>query len=190
VQIRPKRDSDAGACVRLLLELHRADSYPRHWPKDPAAFINPPYETAAWVAEHHDALVGHVALHTAEGNPTLPAAQRATGLPTAGLAVVARLLVAPSARRRGLGQALLAHATTHARASGQRAVLDVTRDAPGPIAMYEALGWSRLEPVTLILDDGTALALWVYLSPEDGGRSGSAPSETDEGAFRPRGARG
>jgi GNAT superfamily N-acetyltransferase len=165
VQIRPKLDSDAAACVRLLLEVHSADSYPRHWPKDPAVFINPPRQTAAWVAEDHDALVGHVALHAAHNDPTLPAAQRATGLPADGLAVVARLLVAPAARRQGLGKVLLAHATTQARAAGQRAVLDVTRDADGPIAMYEAAGWSRLEPATLTFDDGASLALWVYLSP-------------------------
>lgn len=168
VQIRPKLDSDAAACLRLLLEVHDADSYPRYLPGDPAAFINPPYETAAWVAEQDEVLVGHVALHAAEGDPTLPAAQRATGLPANGLAVVARLLVAPPARRQGLGQALLAHATTQARASGQRAVLDVTRDAAAPIALYEASGWSRLEPLALTFDDGTSLAMWVYLSPQDG----------------------
>jgi GNAT superfamily N-acetyltransferase len=168
VQIRSKRDSDAAACVRLLLEVHHADSYPRHLPDDPAAFISPPQETAGWVVEHHDVLVGHVALHTAQDDPTLPAAQRATGLRADGLAVVARLLVAPSARRQGLGQALLAHATTQARACGQRAVLDVTRDAAVPIALYEASGWSRLESMTLIFGDGASLGMWVYLSPEAG----------------------
>jgi GNAT superfamily N-acetyltransferase len=168
VQIRSKRDSDAAACVRLVREVHDADSYPRYLPADPATFINPPYETAAWVAEQDEVLVGHVALHAAEGDPTLPAAQRATGLPAKALAVVARLLVAPSARRQGLGQALLAHAVTQARASGQRAVLDVTRDAAVPIALYEADGWSRLEPLTMVFDDGTSLAMWVYLSPEAG----------------------
>jgi GNAT superfamily N-acetyltransferase len=168
VLIRPKRPSDEAACVRLLLQSHRADAYPRYWPKDPAAFIAPSYETAAWVAEHGDALVGHVAVHSALDHPTLPAAQRATGLPPQALAVVARLIVAPTARRHGLGEELLARASKHARLCGQRAVLDVTRDASGPIAMYESLGWSRLEPLTLILDNGIALAVWVYLSPDGG----------------------
>jgi len=53
---------------------------------------------------------------------------------------------------------------------GQRAVLDVIRDAGAPIALYEAAGWIRVDALTLAVDDGTSLQLWVYLAPTDGHR--------------------
>jgi ribosomal protein S18 acetylase RimI-like enzyme len=174
--IRPKCDADLAGCVQLVRAVHAADGYPRYFPGDPEGFISPPGETAGWVAVRGAALVGHVALHSAagdaadgDGDPLLGAAQRGTGLPASQLSVVARLLVAPAARRQGLGRALLTHAVTEARAAGQRAVLDVTCDAAPAIALYEALGWTRLERITLSLASGNALDLWVYLSPEDDG---------------------
>jgi len=83
---------------------------------------------------------------------------------------VARLLVDPTRRRLGVGRQLLAAATGHAASLGQRAVLDVIRDADAPIALYEAAGWIRVDALTLAADDGTSLQLWVYLAPTDGHR--------------------
>ncbi|CAA9288832.1 MAG: hypothetical protein AVDCRST_MAG48-359, partial [uncultured Friedmanniella sp.] len=106
--IRPRTDADVAACVALMRRTHEADGYPRYWRADPEGFLRGAAERAAWVAEDADgALLGHVALHEADGDPTLPAAQRATSLPAARLAVLARLLVAAGARRRGVGRALL-----------------------------------------------------------------------------------
>ena len=166
MRIRPKADSDEPGCLALLLAVHRTDGYPRYLPDDALRFITPPYESAAWVAEENGEIVGHVGLHNAAVDPTFNAAQRATGLGADRLAVVARLLVAPLARRAGLGRALLETATSHARLKGRRAVLDVVQDAAAPIALYEATGWTRLEPLTLDFKDGTSLDLWVYLGPE------------------------
>jgi len=147
------------------MQVHEADGYPRYVPEGLRRFLTPPCETAAWVAEIGGALAGHVALHLAAVDPTLEAAQRATALPPERLAVVARLLVLPAARRQGVGLSLLTHATAHARAAGQRAVLDVTQDAAAAIALYEAAGWLRLEPLSLNLAN-KPLLLWVYISPE------------------------
>jgi GNAT superfamily N-acetyltransferase len=77
-------------------------------------------------------VLGHVALHEAAADPTLLAAQRATGLAADRLAVVARLLVSPDARRRGLGRRLLLAATAAAHATGLRPVLDVIQADSGP----------------------------------------------------------
>jgi GNAT superfamily N-acetyltransferase len=165
MRIRPKAHSDEPGCLALLLEVHRYDGYPRYLPDDPPRFITPPYESAAWVAEQDGQIVGHVGLHDAAVNPTLHAAQRATGLGPDELAVVARLLVAPLARGAGLGRALLETAASYARSKGQRAVLDVVQDSAAPIALYEATGWTRLEPLKLDFVDGTSLEMWVYLGP-------------------------
>jgi len=170
VRIRTKDSGDTAACVRLVTEIHRTDGYPQSLPADPAAFVTPSYETVAWVAESDGRIIGHVALHHPALDPTLQVAQRVTGLSPNRLALVARLLVDPTRRRLGVGRQLLAAATGHAASLGQRAVLDVFRDAGAPIELYEAAGWIRVDALTLAADDGTSLHLWVYLAPTDGHR--------------------
>jgi len=170
VRIRTKDSGDTAACVRLVTDIHRTDGYPQPLPADPAAFVTPSYETVAWVAESDGRIIGHVALHHPALDPTLQVAQRVTGLSPNRLALVARLLVDPTRRRLGVGRQLLAAATGHAASLGQRAVLDVFRDAGAPIALYEAAGWIRVDALTLAVDDGTSLQLWVYLAPTDGHR--------------------
>lgn len=163
--VRPKALADAEELLALAYEVQRQDGYPRYLPDDLTAFITHKAEDIGWVAESAGRIVGHVALHRAAGNPTLPAAQRATGLASDQLAVLARLLVAPSVRRQGVAQQLIAVVLQHAQAQGQRVVLDVVKEAAGPIRLYEGLGWTRLEDVQLLIRDGAVLDLWVYLSP-------------------------
>ena len=163
--IRARSDADVPAAVALMRRTHEQDGYPRYWRARPERFLVARHETAAWVAEHEGLLVGHVALHDAAGDPTLDAAQRRTGLPAERLAVVARLLVSPDARRLGVGRALLDAATEHAHAQGRRPVLDVIQVDRGPVSLYERAGWERLEPLTLPVEDHPPLLLWVYLGP-------------------------
>lgn len=163
--IREKTEQDTSACLDLLTQVHDLDGYPPHLPDDMPRFITPDYEIAAWVAEADGRIVGHVALHHAALDPTLAAAQRATGLPAERLVVVSRLFTAPTLRRTGVGRSLLRHATTRAQARGQRAVLDVAQTLHAPIALYESEGWERLEPLALRFDRTTTVDLWVYLSP-------------------------
>jgi len=165
VLIRPRTDADLAACVALMRRTHERDGYPRYWRRDPERFLVGERETAAFVAEHEGALVGHVAVHRAAGDPVLAAAQRRTGLAPEHLAVVARLLVSPDARRLGVGRALLDRATRHAHAQGSRPVLDVIQVDDAPARLYERAGWERLEPVTLPIEGQQPLLLWVYLGP-------------------------
>lgn len=163
-----------------MKQTHENDGYPRYWPSRPERFLAPDQEIYAWVADIDGVLVGHVALHDALNHPTLPAAQRATGLPADRLAVVARLMVSPSAQGRGVGRELLAAAVGHARRENRRPVLDVVQESTAAIAFYENAGWTRLEPLTLELD-GTdpgepigfpPLQMWVYLAPPADAASG------------------
>ena len=170
MQIRPKTRADDAACVAVMAATHARDGYPRYWPSKPDRFLSARQQTDAWVAVVEDRVVGQVALHTADGDPTLPAAQRATGLPTDRIAVLARLMVDPSVRGRGVGRALLRTATARAHALGRRPVLDVLQESSEVIGFYEAAGWTRLEPVSLDLaglgyGDVPPLQLWVYLGP-------------------------
>ena len=79
VVLRPKVPSDTDGLVALALEVHRVDGYPRYLPDDLADFMTPGYEEAGWVADVDGRIVGHVALHRAAEDPTLPAAQRQLG---------------------------------------------------------------------------------------------------------------
>lgn len=167
--VRRKTASDEAQCVNLLLQVHQADGYPLYLPEDVPAFITPDYEVAAWVAECAGAVIGHVALHRAAVDPTLAAAQRATGLPAERLAVVSRLFTSPSVRRAGIGRTLLRFATQQAKQDGQRAVLDVGKTLRAPVALYEAEGWQRVGSLELDLGDRPPLDLWVYVSPEAAG---------------------
>ncbi|MDP9397776.1 MAG: GNAT family N-acetyltransferase [Actinomycetota bacterium] len=167
MRIRRRVDADIAACVELLLRVHRSDGYPLHLPtEDVEGFFASDSEAAAWVAEREGHLVGHVALRSTPGDPTLVAAARATGLRPHRLVMVSRLFVAPDLRRAGLGRTLLRQATGHARSLGQRAVLDVGQTLRAPVALYESEGWSRVDALHLTLDQDTVLDLWVYVSPE------------------------
>lgn len=164
--IRRKGEEDEAQCFDLLMQVHESDGYPLYLPEDVPAFITPEYELAAWVAEVDGRIVGHVALHRASVDPTLAAAQRATGLPTERLAVVSRLFTAPALRRAGIGRALLRCATGQAASRGQRAVLDVGKTLTAPVALYESEGWVRVDSLALPVAPNAVLDLWVYVSPE------------------------
>ena len=143
--IRRKTTDDASQCFDLLLQVHESDGYPMYLPVDVPVFITPEYEVASWVAERDGCIIGHVALHQASVDPTLAAAQRATGLPVERLAVVSRLFTSPSLRRAGIGRSLLRYATDQATARGQRAVLGVGKTLSAPVALYESEGWERVD---------------------------------------------
>ncbi|MBB5867887.1 GNAT superfamily N-acetyltransferase [Allocatelliglobosispora scoriae] len=166
MHIRAKTDSDAAACLDLLMRVHAADGYPLHTAPDRvAAYLAEGDEVAAWVAEHDGRVVGHVALHCPPADPTFEVVERATGLPAAKLALVARLFTAPELRRSGVGRTLLRHTAAQAPMLGRRAVLDVGQTLHSAVALYEAEGWSRVGELRLPLAPDSTLDLWVYMSP-------------------------
>ena len=166
--LRSREPRDVAACVDLLARVQTRDGYPRHLSGTLSDFLVAGHETGAWVCEVDGMVTGHVALHSAAGDPVLDLAQQATGLPAGALAVVARLLVSPDHRRQGIGRALLDLATRHARDGGRRAVLDVVTDAAGApaAALYERAGWTTAGTMTLHFQDGCSLPVMAWLSPE------------------------
>lgn len=163
--IREREDRDLGACSLLVRAAHFQDGYPARLPDDPGVFLWSHQAIAGWVAELDGQVVGHVALHNSSSRPVIELACQATRLPASSFGVVARLVVSPTARHVGIGQALLTTAVAHARSRGLVPILDVRKEATAAIRLYEAAGWISLGQITVTFEDGLTLDELVYLSP-------------------------
>src|ERR1022692_4504967 len=117
IDVRARSPADLAACVGVLRLVRVSDGYPAFWPANPERWIAPDWEHLAWVAtDAQRAICGHIALHRADGHAASQLWTEATGRGPDSLAAVARLFVAPSGRRRGVGKALLDVATETAYA--------------------------------------------------------------------------
>jgi GNAT superfamily N-acetyltransferase len=166
VIIRDRSPDDGPALETLALETHHHDGYPKYLPGDLRSFIVDPSALGGWVAESSGHIVGHVALHRRAAPEVMQAARAATGLDDEDIVMIARLLVAPAARRRGTGRMLLHWATDEAVRLRRRAVLDVVDEHRAAIALYERCGWRQVARVVWALPDGRPLHEFVYVAPE------------------------
>lgn len=164
-----------------LRQVHEHDRYPWTWPEDPAGWLQPADSTvAAWVAIEPDEpdepagtgagpvvgrVVGHVVLRRAAGHHDGEAVAATTGLDPAGLGLVARLWVLPSARGQGTARRLLAAASDEAAARGLRPMLDVVSSSKEAIVLYESEGWTRVGSRDFVFADGETTELYYYLGP-------------------------
>jgi GNAT superfamily N-acetyltransferase len=166
VIIRNRSTSDGEALEAIALETHQLDRYPMYLPQDLRSFIVNEDALGAWVAADDNEVLGHVALHPSSAKEVVDVAMLATGVAEDKIAVVARLLVAPAARRRGIGRALLEKATQEAAQRGRRAMLDVVEDHVAAIELYESCGWTRAGRVDWALPGNLPLREFVYLAPD------------------------
>jgi GNAT superfamily N-acetyltransferase len=165
VQIRPRRQSDVDPLLEMAHRVKRLDGYPPRGPIDLERFMVPPEQLAAWVAEIDAEVVGHVALHATGATDTVFLAARHTGKAPEDLAVVARVLVSPSARRIGVGHALLETAVEGAHVRGQQPILEVAVHFDAAIGLYESSGWDRVGEVTIQFGEEPSLQRFVYVGP-------------------------
>ncbi|MHB1445446.1 MAG: GNAT family N-acetyltransferase [Acidimicrobiales bacterium] len=166
VRIRPREDADLPACVEVARVVHDLDGYPPFLPGGAFdRFLISREAINAWVAEDSSGILGHVALHRSSSQPVMEAATASLGLPEDRLGVVARLLVAPQARRVGLGRQMLSTATDEAHGLELAPILDVGVRFTRAVALYESCGWERLAQVEVRLPDGTILHEYVYAGP-------------------------
>ena len=150
--------------VALAHTVHQVDGYPYWLPGSMRDFLAPPDALGAWVAEADGEVVGHVALHPSTSQDAIDFVVARTGWSAADLGVIARLLVAPHARGRGLGRALLTTATDTATSLGRHAVLDVATEYAPAITLYESCGWHRLGTVHVHLPDVGSLDEHLYVA--------------------------
>lgn len=147
-RLRERHAGDLDACVELLREIHVRDGYPVRWPADPRAWLHPRNLLAAWVGERDGAIVAHAVLRGADGTAGGEPLSAATGLPVERIALIARLYVAPTARRTGFARRLLDAAADEAAARGLLLALDVVGTHSAPITLYERAGWRRVATVS------------------------------------------
>jgi GNAT superfamily N-acetyltransferase len=161
--IRARQPEDLDGCVAVLRRVYATTGYPSGWPRDPARWLSPADQVAAWVAEDDGLLAGHIALVQGVRTECL---LRAAGRDASELGGIARLFVDPAAMRRGLARALLAAAVGHARARGLQPVLDVVDDDEAAIALYEASGWklAGITTATWVTPAGIAPTLRCYVA--------------------------
>ncbi|HXW39387.1 MAG TPA: GNAT family N-acetyltransferase [Acidimicrobiales bacterium] len=174
MEVRRRTDADLDVCVDLATVVHERDGYPRFLPAggDLRPFLSSSTAIGAWVAVEGRTIVGHVAVHRRASEPVMALATRTLGCEPDGLGVVARLLVAPTARRAGVGRRLLDHASAEATAAGLLPVLDVVTDHVPAITLYERCGWVRVGTVRTTLGVGMAFDEHVYLHPDAVGGAG------------------
>jgi GNAT superfamily N-acetyltransferase len=165
VAVRRRTEADLDRCVALAAAVHELDGYPPYLPTDLRTFLDSPDAYGAWVVEHGDEIAGHVALHRRTLAPVMTMAAEALQQLVERLGVVARLLVAPTGRRRGVGRTLLDVAAADAIARGLYPVLDVVTQFQAAIRLYEACGWTRVGEVAVGLPDGSSITEHVYLGP-------------------------
>jgi len=167
MEVRERTETDLDGLVQIAGVVHDVDGYPLYLPGDLRTFLASADATHAWVAEMDGEVVGHVALHHRSSCAVMALASEAAGRPPERLGVIARLLVAPPARGKGIGRCLLRTATDAARGQGLYPVLDVAVHHAAAIKLYEASGWERAGRVTVTFGHGGALDEYVYLGPSE-----------------------
>ncbi len=164
--IRPRTSDDLDDCAAIAADVHDVDGYPSFLGDDTLlTFITPPDALGAWVAIDDDHVVGHVVLRPRSAPGSVTLAARELGVSSKQLGFVARLLVAPTARRRGVARLLVEHVVHEAHHRNLHAVLDVVTRDHAAIALYDASGWRKLGSHTMTLRSGGSLDLVVYAAP-------------------------
>ena len=150
--IRARAEGDLQRLVPALAVVAAEDRYPSRWPEDPAGWIRSVALIGSWVAEEGGDLVGHVNLRWP--GDQMPVRMWRDRCDPRECALISRLFVVPSARRSGLGRALLEVACTRAAELGRHPVLDVVDGNRAAVAMYRRLGWTELGSYVERFHDG------------------------------------
>ena len=166
VHIRPRHRADLAALELIARSVRSADGYPPYLPDDNyLGFLDSPEALGAWVAVDGSHVVGHISLHSRSSSEVMAVAKEMLGVEAGRIGVIARLLVDPGSRRKGIAQALVEHAQLDALDRGLNPILDVVDQFTPAIALYERQGWTRLGTVTVSLPTGSTMNEHIYSGP-------------------------
>jgi ribosomal protein S18 acetylase RimI-like enzyme len=159
--VRRRTDADLDALAQVAARVRAADDYPTYLPGDDYhRFLTRPEPLEAWVSEWDARICGHVALN-AQPSPRAMHVLHHAGI-VGPLGAIARLLVDPDARRRGIARALLQTARSAAVAQHRTPVLEVVESSHAAIALYRRSGWVEVGRAALALPDGRELRELVF----------------------------
>ncbi|MGH9047883.1 MAG: GNAT family N-acetyltransferase [Acidimicrobiales bacterium] len=163
--MRPRTEADLDACITIASAVHDLDGYPVYGVEDLRGFLTVSDALGIWVAGSADRVLGHVALRRgAQPGRILEVAAEFLDRAPERLCSVTRLLVAPAARRAGVGVLLLQRAVDAAAELGRTPVLGVD-DGSKAVAFYERCGWRRVERITVRTPAGHEIDQVVYVAP-------------------------
>lgn len=145
VKIRPTIPADLDALADVLVRVHATDGYPVEGVDDPRSWVDLPEAVGQWTALLEGRPVGHAALMrpAREDRAAELLVERDRTAP-AGIAVLARLFVAPKVRGSGVAQRLVEVVHGAASSNGQRLVLEVMGKDAAAIRLYKRNGWQSL----------------------------------------------
>ena len=161
--VRRRTDVDLDALAQVVARVRAADDYPTYLPGDDYhRFLTRPEPLEAWVSEWDARICGHVALN-AQPSPGAMQVLHDAGI-VGPLGAIARLLVDPDARGRGIARALLQTARSAAVTQHRVPVLEVAESSHAAIALYRRSGWVEVGRTALALPDGRELRELVFAS--------------------------
>ncbi|MGX2995208.1 GNAT family N-acetyltransferase [Streptomyces sp. JNUCC 64] len=163
--IRLRNSSDIPQAAAALVSVHDVDGYPVEGVDHPEVWLSPNGLLKAWVAVREGRVVGHVAVTRPTGESAVALWVSQSGEVENAVGVLARLFVAPDARKQATGERLVRAAESYAQAHGLRLVLDVMRKDLSAIRLYRRLGWLELGPIAHRFGEGQQTEAVAYVSP-------------------------
>jgi ribosomal protein S18 acetylase RimI-like enzyme len=166
IVVRERRPDDLDATAQALVAVHANDGYPVEGVSDPRGWLQPSTLIRAWVAELDGALVGHVLIAAPtpdDDAPRLWSEQQPNGPHE--LAVLGRLFVLPTARRRSVAESLVNVAASFADKNRLHLLLDVMEKDRAAIRLYERMGWQCIGEATHRFGRGQRTRAFGYAAP-------------------------
>ncbi|KAK5125656.1 hypothetical protein LTR85_011930 [Meristemomyces frigidus] len=144
VTIRPRTAADLDGCVDLIRLVYAHSGYLVQGTDNAKAFLSGGSIEQAWIAEHDDQIVGHVAVSKATEDDVSVALWRKQH-PNDPIAMLERLFVHPEKLGGGIATQLIQTATARSRESGRRLVLFALIKDQAAIRLYERQGWTSFD---------------------------------------------
>ena len=159
--VRRRADVDLDTLALVAARVRAADDYPTYLPGDDYhRFLTRPEPLEAWVAEWDERdLWPRRRQRTAVARSDAGSVRRRHRRP---LGAIARLLVDPDARGRGIARALLNTARSAAATQHRAAAPEVVESSHAAIALYRRCGWVEVGRTALPLPDGRELPELVF----------------------------
>jgi ribosomal protein S18 acetylase RimI-like enzyme len=138
--IRRRTDADMVSAAAALVDVYRTDGYPVEGVADPVAWLRPTGLITSWVAELDGEIVGHVAVSEPQpGDDAVRLWLEQSDDRIEHVAMIGRLFVKSTARRRSIGEQLAKAVATDENLRGKRLVLDVMEKDQDAIRLYKLI---------------------------------------------------